>query len=229
MPLLVYARQKVKVRTLGCRNDEVAVGFAASGYTLVANSFARGFPLADSSAQARAPQHLADSAAFVREVTANQRRLYAFILSLVRRPSDADDVLQETNLVLWQKSAEFTPGTNFIAWSFRIARFQVMALRKRQKRSHEAFDDELLDLLAKDAESRVDDDEARRMALRNCVQKLRPDHAAMIAERYEPGGCVNDMAERAGKSPKALSEQLARVRAALLKCVSRTLAAKDQS
>ncbi len=178
---------------------------------------------------APAPPGLADSAAFVREVTANQRRLYAFILSLVRRPSDADDVLQETNLVLWQKSAEFTPGTNFVAWAFQIARFQVMALRKRQKRTHESFNDELIDLLARDAESRVDDDEVRRSALRNCIQKLRPEHATLIAERYEPGACVNDMAERAGKSPKALSEQLARVRATLLKCVSRTLAAEDRS
>ena len=180
-------------------------------------------------ARTPAPHSVADSAAFVREVTANQRRLYAFILSLVRKPADADDVLQETNLVLWQKSAEFTPGTNFVAWAFRIARFQVMALRKRQRRTHEAFDDELIDLLARDAETRADDDEARRTALRGCVQKLRPDQAALIAERYEPGGCVNDMAERAGKSPKALSEQLARVRATLLKCVSRTLAAENQS
>lgn len=181
---------------------------------------------ADTDAAGAAVNGRPDSAAFVREVTANQRRLYAFILSLVRTPADADDVLQETNLVLWQKSAEFTLGTNFVAWAFRIARFQVMAFRKRQKRSKESFDDDLIELLATEAEEQLDEDDARRAALRGCLKKLRPDQAALVAERYEPGGCVNDMARRAGKSPKALSEQLARVRAALLKCVTRTLEAE---
>lgn len=55
------------------------------------------------------------SAEFVRLLTGNQRKLYAFILSLLRRPADADDVLQETNMVMWRKCAEFEPGTNFDA------------------------------------------------------------------------------------------------------------------
>ncbi|MBA4186558.1 MAG: RNA polymerase subunit sigma-70 [Planctomycetaceae bacterium] len=191
---------------------------------------ARGFPVGSDTTPAERPtEYPTDAAAFVCEVTANQRRLYAFILSLVRIPNDADDVLQETNLVLWQKASEFTPGTNFTAWAFSIARFQVMAFRKRQKRSRESFDDTLIELLADDAEAHIDESDARRAALRGCIRKLRPEHAALIAERYEPGACVNEIARRAGKSPKALSEQLARVRTILLKCVTRTLAAEDRS
>ncbi len=71
-------------------------------------------------------------AEFVGSLTGSQRKLYAFILSLVRHPADADDILQETNLVLWRKAGEFEAGTSFEAWSFRVAHFQVMDHRKRR-------------------------------------------------------------------------------------------------
>lgn len=169
-----------------------------------------------------------DSAAFVREFTRCQRRLYTFIVSLVRSPSDADDVLQDTNLVLWQKSQEYRPGTNFDAWAFAIARFQVMAFRKRKARAHEVFDDELLATLADEAEARADLSDRRRLALVQCLSKLRPEQAALVGERYQPGGCVSAIAQRAGKSPKAVSEQLARIRAALLRCIHQTLSVEDR-
>ena len=40
------------------------------------------------------------SAEFVTEITRVQRQLHAFILTMVWNPIEADDVLQETNLVL---------------------------------------------------------------------------------------------------------------------------------
>ena len=77
-------------------------------------------------------------------LTSHQSRIYAYILSLVFDPDQAEDVLQQTNAVLWQKEAEFVIGTNFVAWSFRIAYFQVMAHRKTLHRDRLVFDDELI-------------------------------------------------------------------------------------
>ena len=56
---------------------------------------------------------------FVRNLTDCQPRLYAFILSLLPNRDDASDVLQDTNLVIWRRSAEFTDGTNFVAWAYK--------------------------------------------------------------------------------------------------------------
>ena len=166
------------------------------------------------------------SAEFVTLLTGNQRKLYAFILSLVRNAADADDVLQETNLVLWRKCGEFESGTNFDAWSFRIAKFQVMAHRKRQQRSKLHYDDELVELLAAEAIEDWDGHDARKRALSGCLRKLKPEQRKLVAERYEPGGSVNDMAQAQGRSPKAVSEALRRIRRALLTCVERTLEAE---
>lgn len=81
---------------------------------------------------------------FIQLLTSSQSRIYSYILSLVLDPVQADDILQKTNVVLWEKQSEFQLGTNFIAWSLRIAYFQVCAFRKRQQRERLVFDDELL-------------------------------------------------------------------------------------
>ena len=84
---------------------------------------------------------------FVKLMTAHQGRLYAYVLSLLGDPDQANDVLQEANLVLWRTAGEFQMGSNFRAWAFRIAHFQVMAHRQRQLRDRLVFDDEMLAVL----------------------------------------------------------------------------------
>ena len=80
----------------------------------------------------------------VRSIAQAQRRLFAFILTLVRRAGDAEDILQETNVVLWRKRETFRPGSDFYAWAFEIARWQFLAWRSRQNRQGSPLDAALL-------------------------------------------------------------------------------------
>jgi RNA polymerase sigma-70 factor (ECF subfamily) len=164
------------------------------------------------------------SADFIAHVTRSQRVLHSFILSLVWSASDADDVLQETNLVLWRKAAEFDPAREFLPWAMRFAQFQALAYLKRRQRSKLAFDDALLDQLATEAIAETAETDARRAALSSCLEKLPADHRRLLAGRYEPAGSVNALAAARGTTPKALSELLRRIRQALLLCIERTLA-----
>ena len=61
---------------------------------------------------------------FVRLLTQHQRDMYLYIRSLLPDRHEADDVLQEVNLVLWDKRAQFRIDSNFRAWAFQIARIQ---------------------------------------------------------------------------------------------------------
>src|SRR5262245_8265994 len=79
---------------------------------------------------------------FLQLFLANERRIYAFILALVPVWSDADDLLQETSAVLWRKLDEFQPGSDFVAWALKIARFEVLNYRKRQSRDRGLFSDQ---------------------------------------------------------------------------------------
>ena len=59
-------------------------------------------------------------------LTGHQRQLYLFILTLLPNPNDADDVLGDVNTLLWTKADDFEPGTNFTAWAYRVAHFEVL-------------------------------------------------------------------------------------------------------
>jgi RNA polymerase sigma-70 factor (ECF subfamily) len=172
------------------------------------------------------PDAAPPGAQFVAAVTGAQRALHAFIFSLTHHTADAHDVLQETNVVLWRKAAEFAPGTNFQAWAFKVAEFQVLAHRRRQQRSRLQFDDELVEQLADERETAEDfaQHDARRVALAHCLEKLDAPQRQLIARRYEPEASVNDLAAERGVSPKALSATLRRIREALLACIERTIA-----
>ena len=104
----------------------------------------------------RAAMEKTRTAEFMQLLTSSQSRIYAYVLSLVLDPAQADDVLQKTNVVLWEKESEFELGTNFIAWAFRTAYLQVCAFRKQQQREWLVFDDEILQELSQVA-SQVDE------------------------------------------------------------------------
>jgi RNA polymerase sigma-70 factor, ECF subfamily len=169
-------------------------------------------------------QPVPPSAEFIALVTRAQRALHAFILSMVRHAADADDVLQETNIVLWRKAAEFDPAREFMPWALRVAQLQSLAHFKKRQRAKVTFDDELLALIADEAVAEIAEADARRGALAGCLQKLGAEQRALVAQRYEPGGSVNEMAEERGTTPKALSETLRRIRHSLMVCIERSLA-----
>ena len=117
-----------------------------------------------------------DSEEFVRLMTEHQGRLFAYILSLLGDPDAANDVLQETNVVLWRDNKEFRLGTNFKAWAFRVAHFQVMAWRQRQIRDRLVFEDDLLEAVAFAARDMDETFDARQKLLQGCLEKLAPNH-----------------------------------------------------
>lgn len=164
------------------------------------------------------------SAEFVSRITGCQRPLHAFILSVVWDVAEADDVLQETNVALWQKAAEFDPAHDFLPWAMRFAKLQTMAWLKRRKRFPLAFDDELLERMAGRSLAAAPGLDARRAALADCLQKLSESHRSLIASRYEPDCSVKSLAEARHITPNALSQMLRRIRQSLIDCVAKTLA-----
>lgn len=166
---------------------------------------------------------------FAQELTAIQRQLFMYITTLVNVPADADDVLQEVNRVIWEKFEEFRPGTNFAAWAYKIAYYEVLTFRKRKAREKLQFKDETLELLARDATQLLSDESAQRLALRGCLEKLPDADRELISQRYLSDTDMHAMAEQLGRSEKSLYRSLARIRSMLLECIQRTMAAEALS
>jgi RNA polymerase sigma-70 factor (ECF subfamily) len=170
---------------------------------------------------------------FVRLLTESQRRLYVYVLSLLGNSADADEVLQETNLVLWRKSHEFTPGSNFLAWACKTAYFEVLAFRKRRQQSQMRFDPEVVDMLADEAAVRIDSLESKRQALAACMAKLPHRDRQLLHLRYgladvSEVGSIGELARRVGRTVRATYQALHRIRMSLLDCMRRRLAAEDR-
>lgn len=169
------------------------------------------------------------SEAFVLEMVSCQNRLHVYILSLVVDKQQAMDILQQTNLVMLKKAADFQPGTNFGAWACRIAHYEVLAERRRKSRDRMLFDDEVLNLLAEDARGQLKDIDERAVALDECLKQMTSDQRRTLIERYSPNGSVQGMAEAMGRTPNAVSLTLHRLRTALADCIRRRLAANASS
>ncbi len=164
-------------------------------------------------------------AEFIDQFVSTQRRVYLFILAQVGNPDLAEEVLQNTNVVIWSKWNKFEPGTNYIAWVYRIASFEVMKYRQKNKRSKVYFDDEFIKTVAKSVEQISDKSEARRLALSKCIDKLKPIDRALIQQRYEPGVNGKSLAQKLGRPVNSVYQSLGRIRRVLLECVERELAA----
>ena len=164
------------------------------------------------------------SADVVRHITACQSALYAYVCALLGTSAGAADVLQEANVVLWEKAGEYDPARPFLPWAYRVAYFQVLAHRKRLSRDKLVFDDDLLGAVS-DALRRRDESADRELeALDGCVGKLPPRQRELLDARYRDGEPVESIARRGGKAPNALAAELYRVRKLLMDCVRRTLA-----
>jgi RNA polymerase sigma-70 factor (ECF subfamily) len=155
---------------------------------------------------------------FIRQLTAVQLQLLHYIAKLLGNPDEAQNVLQETNLVLWRKANEFEPGSNFTAWAHQVAYWQVQAYVRDRRRDRHVFDPELVEQLTR-PEVQVDATAELRVALRHCLDEISPKSLQLLKKRYEGGISVNELASSLQKKPTAVRVGLLRIRRALLKCI----------
>ena len=160
---------------------------------------------------------------FVQKLLASQNRLFAYLLSLVGNEHDAEDLLQQTNIVLCKKAAEAAAATSFEAWACGVAHFEALNFRRSRSRDPHRFDDGLLDLLASEAPAALDGMDETTAALTFCVDRLAADQRELIMRRYQPGQSVKQIAADTDRTVNAVSIALLRIRKTLLACIRRRL------
>jgi RNA polymerase sigma-70 factor, ECF subfamily len=166
--------------------------------------------------------------AFVQLIAAEQFRLIHYISILLGDPQASRDVLQETNLVLWRKAAEYDFGRSFSAWARRIAYWQVKAHVRDRSRDRHTFSEEFMENLADYAEEtdsiRESDEADSMIALRHCLRELSESNRELLQLRYEEGTSIASLAVMAGAKQSAIKVRLLRIRRALMRCMERRLA-----
>jgi len=167
--------------------------------------------------------------AFVKLLGQHQRRIGTYILTLVPHWADAEEILQETNVVLWREFHRFELGTNFAAWAYKIAYHQVLNFRKRKHRDRLQFSDAFLDAVAAETSAAAENLEARYQVMSQCINKLNGKHRDILNRRYQAGASIEAVAQQVGRSVGALYRLLSRIRHTLQECINRTLAAQTRA
>ncbi len=157
---------------------------------------------------------------FMTELMRHQRRMYQYIHALLPRQQDAEDVMQNTLLVLWQKFEQFHPATSFYAWASRVAYLEVQNYRRRNSRLVTILDDAVFEQIAVQIDGQSDLLEARREAMLRCADRLSPIDRELINMRYTPGATVKDIARRLGRPANSVCKSLGRIRQALWDCIN---------
>lgn len=163
---------------------------------------------------------------YVTQLISHQDDLRAFINSLLPNSPVADDVVQNTNLILWEKRSHFKKGTNFHAWAFKIARIQVQHQYDRVKRETRLVFSESLVAHIANAATAKQPREHTLSILEGCMAKLSEDEREIVNARYTPGESLKRYAETSGVTAGSLRISLYRIRAMLRRCVEATLAGK---
>lgn len=153
---------------------------------------------------------------FVRD----QGIIKAFIFSLHSGFSDADDVLQETFLLITSRAGTYREGTNFVAWACTIARFKL--LEARRKATAPILSEDAMTALCDDA---PDDRffQERLPDLRECMRRLAPRARELVWHRYHRELASEEIARRLGWKEPAVRVALSKARLFLRTCVQRQL------
>jgi RNA polymerase sigma-70 factor (ECF subfamily) len=166
---------------------------------------------------------------FLRAFTGQEPAIRAYVRRLLPSRADADDVMQEVSVVLWEKFASFQIDGDFRAWAFGVARYEVLAWLRDKGRDKLVLDEAVVTQLADESAEREPQLERQREALESCMQKVAPDQRDLLMQAYQPQARMQKVAQSSGRTITGFYQWLHRMRRTLMDCIRRALAQEASS
>lgn len=154
----------------------------------------------------------------------HQRKIHAYIGALLPSRSDADDVMQETSLTLWQKWDSYDQSKDFCRWAFGVAHIEVLRHRRKYATSRLFFSEDLINSIADELLTQSDNADMKSEALALCLEQLGKTDRQLIEHCYSSGATAVRTAEELGRPLSTVYKGLARIRRLLYSCIQRRLA-----
>lgn len=166
---------------------------------------------------------------FFRLFSRDDRKIYGYILALVLDVAAAEDIFQETCVILWKEFPAYDPDRSFLNWAYGIAFNQVRKYRRKFQNQRLIFSDTLVTELAKDVSSMLEGQSQRQLALTQCMKKLSPRERDLIDAYYGEQETAASVADRWKCSSHAIYKTIKKLRKALFDCVNRRLSSEVTS
>jgi RNA polymerase sigma-70 factor (ECF subfamily) len=124
--------------------------------------------------------------------------IYGYVLSIVREPSEAEDITQQVFLKLMSAIRKYEPrSVPFTAWIIRVARnVAIDHLRQRRSVSSEEVPELSCDGQVSDREHRWD--------LESALRSLPEDQREVVVLRHLVGLTPGEIAERMGRTESSI-------------------------
>jgi len=158
---------------------------------------------------------------FLRHFLANEGALRRTILALVPNLADADDILQQTAVALWEEFDRFDPSRDFRPWACQFARHRALRWIDRRKRWNRFLDRSLAERIEETRGTMAEGLDERLDLLGECVEELPSASREVVRHYYYDRRNIEEIARQHRKSPAAVYKILQRVRAALRECIER--------
>ena len=149
------------------------------------------------------------------------KKINGYVFSLVKDSALAEDILQETRLLMWKNFYQYESNTNFLAWGRKMAFYQILFHRRKVKKYPTSLSDEVLVTIADEIENMETD--SRHQALETCIQKLSETHRKIILMRYYDNLSIETIADNIQRPEGGIYRVLSRIRASLNECIQKNI------
>jgi RNA polymerase sigma-70 factor (ECF subfamily) len=154
----------------------------------------------------------------------NRNSISRFILTMVPHADDAEDILQETCKLIWQKFEDYKEGTSFKNWALTIARYKVLEYYRSSQRNKVKFSSQTIDAISGYLTAHTDEDEEKGKAiLKRCLSKLAVKDRELIKQKYAQKITTKELAIQFGRSVSGLYGTLERIHRMLVDCVQKNV------
>lgn len=164
---------------------------------------------------------------FAQSFLKHQDRVYGHIVTMLPNRHDAEDVFQQTSLILWRKWEQFEPQRDFLAWACGIARNEVRNFLLRRGRERVVLGERLMDEVCElraESQSLLDE---RRTLLVECMKKLDFVARELVERSYAGRESIEVIARQFRTTRNALYLRLRRIRRELMECIEEGLVKEE--
>lgn len=125
------------------------------------------------------------------------RILYGFILSILRNPYDAEEIMQETYMKIWTSAAGYQPQGKPLAWMFTIARNLCYMKFREQKHQADVGLDELTGTESSEFCPQIEN-AADKLVLKAALEALKEEERQIVLLKNSSGLKHREIAQALG-------------------------------
>lgn len=156
-----------------------------------------------------------------------QPSVSAFIMSIVPRFQDADDILQQVAVAVVKNYDKYDKKQSFIGWAIGIAKNEILMYRRNNPKGRLIFDVKTIEAISKAHEKESAKFNDMRKALEICINRITGRTRQILEMRYFNELAVSRIAQKLGMTNGSVYTLLHRMRLALQECINGQMAAED--